>query len=159
VARALLEIHLYQDLLWTLWVLGLQVVPQVPGLPLVPCLPGFPSVPVVQELPGYPAHQSSHLDHFPRTFLEVPWSLWVPSCQVILSVPAGQGCPAFQYFQGFPSVRVFPFGLGLRSLLSVPSVRQVRAFLGLQRVPALRGVQEGRQNQSDLAVLSVLSLL
>lgn len=72
VVRVLLEIHLYQDLLWTLSVLALLVAPQVPGLPLVPCLPGFPSVPVVQELPGYPAHQSSHLGHFPRTFLEVP---------------------------------------------------------------------------------------
>ena len=78
---------------------------------------------------------------------------------MILSDLEGPDRPAFQYFQGFPWVHFFPSDLGLRSYPSVPSVRQVRAFLGLQRVPALRGVQEGRQNQSDLAVLSVLSLL
>lgn len=78
---------------------------------------------------------------------------------MILSDLEGQDCPAFQYFQGFPWVHFFPFGLGLRSFPSVPSVRQVQAFLGLQQVPALRWVQEVLQVQSDLAVLSVLSLL
>ena len=115
--------------------------------------------PAVQELPGCLAHQSSRLDHSLRTFLEVPWSLEDPSCQAILSDLVSQDCPAFQYFPGSPSVQVFPSGLGLRSLPSVLSVHQVRAFLVLQRAPALRWVLEGRQDQSDLAVLSVRSLL
>lgn len=70
--RGLRGSHLYQDLPGTLEVLGLQEVPQTPGLPLVPCLRGFLLVLVVQGLLGYPTLQSSHLDHFPRTFLEVP---------------------------------------------------------------------------------------
>merc|ERR1719411_418131 len=154
--RELLEIRLYQDLHVTQWVLVLQVVPQVPGLPSVPCLLGFPLVRVVQGLPGYLALRSSHLGHFLLTFLEVPWNLADPFSRVILSDLASQDYQAFQYFQGFPSVRVFPYGLGLQSFPSDLAVHQVRAFLVLQQVLALRLVQE---DQSDLAVLSVLSLL